>query len=153
MALYLVQHGKCLPKDIDRRKGLSEEGTAEVKRIADVAADYNVPVAHIIHSGKLRARQTAEIFQQALRPEQGLSQREDLNPLDDVISFARTIAPNNHDMFVGHLPFMERLTSYLLTGSIDKPVFRFQNGGIVCLIMDRQTQHWIIKWTLMPQIP
>ena len=153
MALYLVQHGKCLPKEIDQRKALSEEGAAEVKRIADVAAGYKVPVAHIVHSGKLRARQTAEIFHQVLHLKQGLGQREDLNPLDDVVSFARTIDADNHDMFVGHLPFMERLTSYLLTGSTDKPIFKFQNGGIVCLIMDPQTQHWIIKWALMPQIP
>lgn len=28
---------------------------------------------------------------------------------------------------------MERLTSFLITGDIEKPVLKFQNGGIVCL--------------------
>jgi len=31
MALYLVQHGKSLPKDKDPQKGLSEEGIIETR--------------------------------------------------------------------------------------------------------------------------
>ncbi len=42
MALYLVQHGKCLPKDVDLDQGLSQEGISEVERIADVARGYAV---------------------------------------------------------------------------------------------------------------
>jgi phosphohistidine phosphatase len=49
------------------------------------------------------------------------------------------------------LPFMEKLTSYLVTGSPDRPpVLRFQNGGIVCLDLDKETNSWFIKWTLFP---
>ena len=40
MALYSVQHGKCLAKDVDPEKGLSEEGLSEVQRICEVAAGY-----------------------------------------------------------------------------------------------------------------
>jgi phosphohistidine phosphatase len=53
-------------------------------------------------------------------------------------------------MLVGHLPFMERLTSFLITGSIDKPVLKFQNGCIVCMDRDPDNQYWFIKWALMP---
>jgi phosphohistidine phosphatase len=152
MALYLVQHGKSLPKDVDPRKGLSEEGIADVTRIAEVAAGYGVRVSAVVHSGRLRARQTAEIFAKALQPDQGLSEGRGLDPLDEVVAFSNTLDPSGNLMFVGHLPFMERLTSYLLTGSIEKPIFRFQNGGIVCLERDAQSQTWVIKWTLMPEI-
>ncbi len=62
MALYLVQHGKSLPKDIDPDQGLSEEGVAETERIAEVAANYGVNVAHIKHSVKTRAHKTAANF-------------------------------------------------------------------------------------------
>ena len=55
-------------------------------------------------------------------------------------------------MLVGHLPFMEKLTSYLITGDEDKPVFRFQNSGIVCLDQDETNGFWVIKWALMPNI-
>lgn len=152
MALYLVQHGQSLPKDKDPQKGLSEEGISETKRIAEVAKGYGVPVAGITHSGKTRARQTAEIFAATLEPAGGLQARSGLNPLDDVTAFAGDIDSTENRMFVGHLPFMERLTAHLITGSIEKPVFKFQNSGIVCLDKDPDTQSWVIKWTLMPKI-
>ena len=66
MAIYLVQHAECLSKDQDPEKGLSDSGTANATRIAEVAAGYRVPVRRIFHSGKKRARQTAEIFVPAL---------------------------------------------------------------------------------------
>ena len=152
MALFLVQHGKSLPRDKDPQKGLSEEGLAETELIAQVAKGYKVRVDGISHSGKTRARQTADIFEAALKPSGGIHEHIGLNPLDDVTTFAHTIDPTEDIMLVGHLPFMERLTAYLITGSIEKPVFKFQNSGIVCLDKDLDTQSWVIKWTLMPNI-
>lgn len=152
MTLLLVQHGKSLPKDKDPQKGLAAEGIAETEGIAEVAKGYKVPVAGITHSGKTRARQTAEIFAKALEPGGGIDERSGLSPLDDVADFAGTIDSTENRMFVGHLPFMERLTAYLITGSIEKPVFKFQNSGIVCLDMDPDSRSWVIRWTLMPHI-
>ncbi len=152
MALYLVQHGKSLPKDADPEKGLSEEGQSEVEMIAAVARGYGVAVAGISHSGKKRARQTAEIFATALDAKDRVTQRSDINPLDDVTAVAQGVSADENQMLVGHLPFMERLTAYLITGSIDRPVFKFQNGGIVCLDQDPEARFWFIKWTLMPHI-
>ena len=152
MALFLVQHGYSLPKDKDPKKGLSPEGIAETKRIAEVAKAYNVLVSGITHSGKTRARQTAEIFESILKPEQGIRESSGLNPLDDVTAFAHKIDSKANRMLVGHLPFMERMTSYLITGSTEKPVFKFQNSGIVCLDKYPTTPFWVIKWTLMPNI-
>jgi phosphohistidine phosphatase len=152
MALFLVQHGKSLSKDVDPEQGLSEEGIAGLKRIAEVARGYRIPVAAILHSGKKRARQTAEIFEAALHPPGGVQEKSGLKPLDDVSDFAQTISADDNLMLVGHLPFMERLTAYLITGAFEKPVFKFQNGGIVCLTVDPDTQGWVIKWSLMPDI-
>ena len=152
MALYLVQHGISLPKDQDPHKGLSDQGSAEVLRIADTAKGYGVRVNRIFHSGKTRARQTAEIFALALEPGQGIEEKDGLNPLDDVIAYAASINNAEDTMLVGHLPFMERMCAYLITGNSDKPVFKFQNGGIVCMDIDANSQSWIIKWTLMPVI-
>ena len=86
MALYLVQHGKSLPKEADPEKGLSEEGRSEVEMIAAVARGYGVPVAGISHSGKKRARQTAEILAAALDVQDRTAERTGLGPLDDVIA-------------------------------------------------------------------
>ena len=152
MALYLVQHGKSLSKDVDPEQGLSEEGTAETTRIAQVARDYQISVSLIKQSGKKRARQTADIFAAALNPAGGVKEVSGLKPLDDVAAFAAAIDAAADTMLVGHLPFMERMTSYLVTGSADKPIFKFQNSGIVCLEKDPDSGSWIIVWTLMPKI-
>lgn len=152
MALFLIQHGKNIPKDVDPDQGLSEQGISDVKRIAEVAKGYDIHVSGISHSGKTRARMTAEIFASALAPKNGVQQIGQLGPLDDVEVFAKTLNPGENRMFVGHLPFMERLTSYLITGSQDKPVFKFQNGGILCLDFYPETESWVIKWSLMPNI-
>ena len=152
MALYLVQHGKSLPKDVDPDQGLSDEGKADVRRIADVASGYGVTVSRIAHSGKKRARQTAEIFGTALTPSLDPAERGGLKPLDDVTATADDLDARDNLMLVGHLPFMERLTSYLVTGSTESLVFKFQNGGILCLDQDPNGGLWYIKWSLMPHI-
>jgi phosphohistidine phosphatase len=152
MALYLIQHGKSLSKDQDPDQGLSAEGIAETERIANQAKDDGVTVSQIKHSVKTRARQTAEIFAGALNPKQGMREVSGIKPLDDVAEYAANIDPVENIMLVGHLPFMERLTSFLIMGSIDKPVFKFQNSGIVCLDKDPEAQAWIIRWALMPKI-
>ena len=152
MAVYLVQHGKSLSKDQDPEKGLSEIGEAETKRIADVAKGYNVAVSAIFHSGKKRARQTADIFNQALNPANGVNQQDGLNPMDDVVAFSKSIISDQNIMFIGHLPFMERLTSHLVANRLEPTVFKFQNSGIVCLDREPESGDWFLKWTLMPQI-
>ena len=152
MTLYLVQHGQSLPKDVDPDQGLSQTGVAETERIADVAKGYQVNVGRIMHSVKTRARKTADVFASALNPSGGVEEVEGLKPMDDVAAFAATIDPDTNTMLVGHLPFMERMASYLVTGSVDQPVFKFQNSGIVCLDQDPETKSWIIIWTLMPHI-
>lgn len=152
MALYLVQHGISLPKEQDPEQGLSETGIAQVQRIAKVARDYQIPVTAIHHSGKKRACRTAEIFAQALVPKDGIREISGLKPLDDVTSVAQSLRSDANVMLVGHLPFMERLVSFLTTGNIDRMVFKFQNSGIVCLDQDPENRTWYIKWTLMPNI-
>lgn len=152
MALFLVQHGKSLPGDKDPKKGLSKEGITETERIARVAEEYGVRVGGITHSGKTRAQQTADIFASALEPKSGVRRSMGMNPLDDVTVYAETLNSEEDQMLVGHLPFMERLTAYLITGSIEKPVLKFQNSGIVCLDIHPDTRSWVIKWTLMPHI-
>ena len=152
MVLFLVQHGTCLPKDLDPERGLSEQGIQEVTNIAADADSHKIHVKRIYHSGKKRALQTAEIIATALQPQNGVHSKSGLNPLDDVVSFLTVIEKEDHLMLVGHLPFMEKLTALLITGSADNRVVRFQNGGIVCLEKDPDQNTWLIKWTLFPKL-
>jgi phosphohistidine phosphatase len=72
MALYLVQHSKSRPKSEDPEKGLSPEGKSDTDRIAKVARGYSVRASKILHSGKKRARETADIIASVLSPGNGL---------------------------------------------------------------------------------
>jgi len=151
MALYLVQHGKNLSKEIDPEQRLSEEGARDAGIIAETAAAYKVLVGGIEHSGKTRAAQTADIFADKLGVTH-VSPADGLKPLDDVTEKAAVINPGANLMLVGHLPFMERMASYLTTGTIDYTVFKFQNGGIVCLEKLDDSDLWAIQWALMPRV-
>ena len=152
MALYIVQHGQSLTRDIDPEKGLSNQGIETVKKIARVAQNYGVKVARIQHSGKKRALQTAELLAATLKPADGLQEVADIKPMDDVAIFASRVDYSANIMVVGHLPFLERLTSFLVIGQQSPIVFKLQNGGILCLDQIEHSDVPAIKWALMPQV-
>ncbi len=66
-------------------------------------------------------------------PVLGLQEVVSINPLDDVTAFASQVDYTANTMVVGHLPFLERLISFLITGRQSPTVFKLQNGGILCL--------------------
>jgi phosphohistidine phosphatase len=152
MALFLVQHGTSVPKEVDPACPLTDEGRDTVERIARDAAGHRIEVDLIQHSGKTRARQTADIMAYFLKPPGGVHEASGLGPLDDVALAAKGLSGAENVMLVGHLPFMERLVSYLITGATDRMVVKFQNSGIVRLDRAPETGVWFIKWTLMPEI-
>lgn len=152
MALYVVQHGKNLPKTEDPQKGLTEEGKKETERIAEVAAGYQVRVSRIFHSGKKRARETAEIFSVRLSPTGGIESCGGMNPMDDVRAFVANLPLDQNIMLVGHLPFMQRLIGLLVCGDPEQTIFKLQNSGILCLDSMSGEKNPFIRWALMPSV-
>ncbi|WP_022665102.1 phosphohistidine phosphatase SixA [Desulfospira joergensenii] len=150
MSIFLVQHGLSLPKAEDPEKGVSVPGREETLRIARVAENYKIRPTKILHSGKKRAGQTAEIFHEILKPENSVETLAGIMPMDDVKPFGNDLDPGSGHMIVGHLPFMEKLVSYLTADREEPRVLKFQNSGIVC--MDQDEKGWFIKWTLNPDI-
>jgi len=152
MAIYLVQHGVSVSKGVDPDPGLSEKGRRDVELIANVAASYNILPDEVKHSGKKRAKETAEILHKTLNVQKKPSQIKGIKPLDDVTAFAQSLDGSKNLMIVGHLPFLERLAAFLTSGNQDITVFKFQNGGIVCLEQLPSPNGWVIQWALMPNI-
>lgn len=149
MHLYLVQHADALAEDIDPARPLSAPGRADVERVANLLSARLPPLARILHSGKTRARQTADILARRIVPSAVVEPAEGMNPLDDAEAFARRIATAADDlMLVGHLPFMARLASWLLTRDPGADVVAFQPGTVLCLEGDAGA--WRVAWMLRP---
>ena len=152
MRIYLVQHGEAVPAEVDPERPLSAAGEADVRRLAAVLRRSGVGVARILHSGKRRAEQTAEVLAAALGPELQAEARAGLNPNDSTAGVAQEAAGWEQDtMLVGHLPFMARLASRLIAGREDAGVVAFRPGSVVCL--ERTDQRaWTIAWMLRPEL-
>jgi len=151
--IYLVQHGKPVPKEKDPEKPLSKRGRTEVENIAGFFKNAGIHVEAIYHSGKTRARQTAEIMNSKINPGEEPQRRGGLSPLEDVRAIAEEIKQEQKDfMIVGHLPHLEKLISVLIIGSDSSQVVRFQQGGVVCLRTHEVEKNWSIAWMLVPEI-
>ncbi len=152
MKLYLVQHGKAMPSDQDPDRPLTQEGRQEVHRIAHLLIPLELTVDRIRHSGKTRARQTAEIYAQAFTVGQEPAAREGLGPNDNVAPLRDELAVATEDtMIVGHLPFLSKLASLLLTGHESAEVIAFHNAGVICL--ERTTDNrWRVEWIATPAL-
>ncbi|OZG74044.1 phosphohistidine phosphatase SixA [Hahella sp. CCB-MM4] len=149
MPIYLVQHGKAFSKEQDADRSLNPEGIAETRSVAATLAKRRVPVTTICHSGKKRAVQTAELIAEALGCTD-VKQLSGLQPNDDVSAMASALDPASHTLYVGHLPFMDRMAGYLITGDDSRKVVKFQNSAVVCLDKTDETDHWLVDWMLVP---
>jgi phosphohistidine phosphatase len=147
MKLYLIQHGISLPEEKDPEKSLSPEGKEETQRTAEFLKTKNIEVNAVWHSPKLRAIQTAQIVADSIFcPE--TKERNNLNPLDSVENFPQEIKSLDKNlMIIGHLPFLQKLASLLLSGSETNQFISFKNSGVVCL---EYTDTWKIAWMITP---
>jgi len=153
MNIYLMQHGKPVPKEKNPDKPLSDRGRDDVRKMADFLKKAGIQVETVFHSGKTRARQTAEIINSKINPGKESQKREGLSPLDDVKAIAEGIKQGQKDfMIVGHLPHLGKLISLLITGSDPSQVVSFQQGGVVCLRTNEEEKNWAIAWMLVPEI-
>lgn len=152
MNLYLVQHAKAASKDVDPDRPLTEEGCRDLQKITAFIKDLNLKVDLLWHSGKARAAQTAEALAEVVNVETKLSVRDGLAPNDDVKLIKDELLLSKYDvLIVGHLPFLSKLASLLLTGNESTSIIAFQKGGIVAFektIEDR----WQINWMMIPKL-
>jgi len=152
MKLYLVQHAKASSKEIAPERPLSDQGRRDIQKIAAFIKPLNLCVEHLWHSTKKRAIQTAEILAEAVKINEVKMARDGLAPNDDVTQLKYELVQNEQDiMIVGHLPFMAKLASLLLTGQELAGTAAFKQGGIVALSSSEPNQ-WQIDWMVIPEI-
>ncbi len=151
MFVYLVQHADAKKEEVDPLRLLSEKGLQDIKKVASYMLQLNIKVYKIFHSGKLRAKQTAEVLSENLKPTKGITEVGGLAPLDDAEIWVERLKGMTDDIIlVGHLPHLDRLASLLLCGNADKNVVSFKMAGIVC-IKRNDIGEWSLQWTLTPE--
>jgi phosphohistidine phosphatase len=152
MKLYLVQHGEACTKEIDPERPLTDQGKNDVERLADFLKQAGIHVERVIHSGKLRAQQTAELLAQAIAKGTELENSGLINPNDNPKAFDWQSESWDKDMLiVGHLPFMAKLVSHLLVEDDKRLITAYQPGTIVCLEHTDEGE-WVIDWMLRPEL-
>jgi len=152
MRLYLVQHGEAKSADVDPTRSLTDKGLEDVRRVAAFLQPRRLVVEAVWHSGKTRAAETAEVLAQAIAGNQGVFKRDGLAPNDPVGTVVEHLTSFDDDLVVvGHLPFLSKLASVLVTGSEEANIAAFQMGGVVCLERD-QAGAWRIRWMITPDL-
>jgi phosphohistidine phosphatase len=116
--LYLIRHAKAEPAvgQDDYERALTDRGRDDARRVASVLGSRDLLPETLIHSGALRAMQTAEIFAGQWPRRVELQQEIGLYDATQAMLFARarTLPDTNESVaLVGHNPGIGELASTL----------------------------------------
>ena len=145
--LLLVHHGDAVGPEVDSQRPLSDAGRAGVERLASQAAARGAKPDVVWHSGKLRARQTAEAIWRACNALAELSATRDLQPDDPPQWIRDRLRGETRSVaLVGHFPHLPRLLALLVTGGeagVDFPIH-----GCVALVTEDEGDAWREIWRI-----
>lgn len=152
MRLYLIQHGEATSKEINPDRPLSDRGASDVQRLAVSLAGRGIGAARIVHSGKTRAKQTADALAAAAEPRVAPEAVDGLSPTDSVERMGTRIVEWTKDtMIVGHEPFLGKLAARLLCGDENGVSVAFVPGTAACLERGDDGR-WSLVWMLPPPL-
>jgi phosphohistidine phosphatase len=145
MRVFLVHHGDAVGPEVDPRRPLSSRGRDGVERLAAEAAKKGAQPSVVWHSGKLRAKQTAEIFWRACNALAEFSASRDLQPDDPPAWMRERLRHEPRDlMLAGHYPHRPGLLRLL----VPEGSAAFPQHGIVALETDDDGETWRELWRL-----
>src|SRR5438093_5386778 len=148
MMLFLVHHADALDPLVDPRRPLSTLGRLAAERVAAQTAARGAQPSVVWHSGKLRARQTAEAFCRACNALAEFSATRDLQPDDPPEWIRDRLRGESRDVLIaGHYPHLPRLLTLLLTGRKSTPV-PFPQHGVVALVTEDDADSWNELWRI-----
>jgi phosphohistidine phosphatase len=105
MTVWLVHHAEAVGPHVDPQRPLSTRGHEQAAEIAEDIKSRGFKPQAIWHSGKLRARQTAEAMWRACNPLASFTMVRGLRPEDPPAILCDAIRRESHDLLVvGHRP-------------------------------------------------
>jgi phosphohistidine phosphatase len=126
--VVLVHHADAVGPDVDPQRPLSSRGLAQAGALADAARAFGVRPDAIWHSGKLRARQTAEFFLRACNPMAEFRMVRGLLPDDPPEWMRDELAHETRAVLLaGHMPHISRLLAMLAPDAASFPA----HGAVV----------------------
>ena len=141
--LFLLHHADAVDPLVDPQRPLSDLGRRHADDLAARAQGRGAKPDVIWHSGKLRARQTAEPVWRACNPLAEFSAARGLQPDDPPEWIGDTVNGDPRNiMLVGHMPHMARLYR-LLVSSTERPA-DFPQHGLVAL--EQRDDRWVELW-------
>lgn len=148
--IYLVHHAEAVITEVDPMRPLSARGRATVAHLALQATQRGVCPLYIWHSGKLRARQTAEAFWKACNPFATMTAKRGLQPADSPVWIRDQFQGDIRElMAVGHMPHLERLLKLMLGVEVptEEMLINFPRNGMVALhpIGDSWEEQWRLE--------
>ncbi|MFW0073060.1 MAG: phosphohistidine phosphatase SixA [Coxiella-like endosymbiont] len=152
MKLYCVRHGHAEQSpNTNGERPLTQKGIEEINRIAMYLAHRDIRIVHVMHSGKLRAQQSAVVLAEAVAKDQLVEICELLGSDYPTAPLIGRIQEWHDDtLLVGHMPFMSQLVSSLILGSNYPDILLFPPATVVCL--ERFQNRWILNWVLRPDL-
>ena len=146
MRVYLVHHGPAVGPDVDPRRPLSNTGQLAVEALADKVAARGAKPAVVWHSGKLRAKQTAEAMWRACNALAEFAATRDLQP-DDRPSWMRDrlYGESRDVMLVSHFPLLPRLLALLVHGDAEQAADFPAHGAVALETLDEGAT-WAELW-------
>lgn len=149
MRLYFVQHGEAVAKAVDESRPLTDKGAADVGRLASWLGERATRVSRILHSGKLRAEQTAELLAPLLEDGGSVEAKSGLSPNDAPETLLDSL--EDEDVIVaGHMPFVSRAVSVALGLTPDRPIAAFKPGSVAVLERDAEGA-WYLMAFIRPE--
>jgi phosphohistidine phosphatase len=142
MLICLVHHADALGPHVDAQRPLSTPGQAQALRVAEAIRGHGFTADAIWHSGKLRARQTAEACWRIVNPLADFKMVRGLRPEDSAAIIRDTLLGDTRNLLlVGHMPHLPALLSLLVGSPEDFPLH-----GAVALQSDDGGETWREIW-------
>lgn len=153
MHLILVQHGEAVPAEQDPERPLTATGRADMERLSAFLSECRIAVPRIVHSGKLRARDSAAILAAGMSSRPQIAVVDRLSPKDSPVWLVEAVAEWSEDaLIVGHQPMLSRFVSRLLLGAEQPVIFEFTPGSALCLSRRAASRTWILDWIVPPAL-
>jgi phosphohistidine phosphatase len=153
MLIHLMQHGACLPKEVNPNQPLSPVGREQVEKTARAAAILGLRFELVVASSKVRSIQTGEIMAELTGyPVERVVVTDvvkALAPTAETLKFINEYEGLDSILITGHLPSLALLASAILSPKKGVNV-RVENGGLMQLALEPGQPAGTLNWAMTP---